>query len=93
MRLMIATFVLALGACDSQTEPRQQSGSGAPAPAAAKMPVPAAAAAAAPMMAIPDDPAALKRLEEMGYTIHKEEGHLHAPGVEGCPAMREGAAM
>lgn len=94
MRLIIATLVLALGACGSESQPRQQPGSAAPA-AAVQIPTPAAAASAqpAPLMAIPDDPEALKRLEAMGYTIHEEQGHLHAPGVTSCPAMGGGPAM
>lgn len=48
---------------------------------------------AAAMMAIPSDPQALKRLEAMGYTVHREEKHLHAPGVKGCPAMADGPVM
>lgn len=93
MRLIVATIVLALGACGSQSDPRQQAAPGASAAAPAKMPMPKATATSAPLMGIPDDPAALKRLEEMGYTVHTDEGHLHAPGVDGCPAMGEGAAM
>jgi len=37
------------------------------------------------LMAIPEDPDALKKLEAMGYTIHMD--HLHAPGVTVCPRM------
>ena len=91
MRLIVATLLLALGACGSEGQPRQQAGPAAP---AATVEVPAAAAvSSAPLMAIPDDPEALKRLKAMGYTIHEEQGHLHAPGVSGCPAAGEGAAM
>jgi len=45
------------------------------------------------MMAIPNEPEALKRLEAMGYTVHREEEHLHAPGVKGCPAMADSPVM
>jgi PBP1b-binding outer membrane lipoprotein LpoB len=37
------------------------------------------------LMAIPEDPQAVKKLEAMGYTIHMD--HLHAPGVTVCPKM------
>ena len=91
MRLVFVTFVLALGACGSESQPQQQAGPTAPA-AAIEIPT-TAAVSSAPLMAIPDDPEALKRLEAMGYTIHEEQGHLHSPGVTGCPAMGESAAM
>ncbi|HUG45081.1 MAG TPA: hypothetical protein VMK31_01035 [Sphingomicrobium sp.] len=91
MRLIVATFVLALGACGSESQPQQQARPTAPA-AAVEIPTPAAVSSAQ-LMPIPDDPEALKRLEAMGYTIHEEQGHLHAPGVTGCPAMGEGTAM
>jgi hypothetical protein len=94
MRLIVATLVLALGACGSENQPEEQGTSTAPA-ATVEIPKPAAAISnqSAPLMAIPDDPEALKRLEAMGYTIHEEQGHLHAPGVTSCPAMGESAAM
>ena len=92
MRLIVPMFVLVLGACGSESEPRpQEQPAAAPASAAAPAAVPSASAQ--PMMAIPDDPQALQRLKDMGYTIHAEEGHLHAPGVDGCPAMGGGVAM
>ena len=94
MRLIVATLVLALGACGSENQPEEQAAPTAPA-TAVEIPTPAAAVSgqSAPLMAIPDDPEALKRLKAMGYTIHEEQGHLHAPGVAGCPAMGDGAAM
>ena len=92
MRLTVATLLLALGACGSESQPREESSPAAPAAAAAEIPG-AAAASSAQMMAIPDDPEVLKRLEAMGYTIHADQGHLHPPGMAGCPAMGEGAAM
>ena len=88
MRMTVGMLLLALGAC-SDAEPQREAESAQPASAAAGvMPVQAAA-----MMAIPSDPQALKRLEAMGYTIHQEEGHLHAPGVKTCPAMADGPVM
>lgn len=90
MRLTVAPLLLALGACGPESQPRQQAG---PAPAAtADFPTPAAASSAQ-LMALPDDPEVLKRLEAMGYTIHADQGHLHPPGMTSCPAMGEGAAM
>ena len=88
MRMTVGMLLLALASC-SDAEPQREAQPAQPASAAAGvMPVQASA-----MMAIPSDPQALKRLEAMGYTIHQEEGHLHAPGVKGCPAMAEGPVM
>lgn len=89
MRLIIPTLVLALGACGSESQPQQQAGPTAPATTAAA----AVSGEPAPLMDIPTDPEALKRLEAMGYTIHAEQGHLHAPGLTSCPAMGDGPAM
>lgn len=87
MRILFVT-VLALAACSEQREPE------APAPAAGAE-VPAAASATAPqtspLMAMPEDPEALKRLQAMGYTVH--EDHLHAPGVTSCPKMGSDPVM
>jgi hypothetical protein len=84
MRLVIL-LLLTLAACSGERQPEEQ----AALPEAAAPGVPAAAAAAPerspPVMPIPDDPEALKRLEAMGYTVHAEQGHLHAPGVASCP--------
>ena len=91
MRLNIILAIVALGACSSESEPRQpatEQQAQAPSAAAPTAPVQAAA-----LMAIPSDPQAVKRLEAMGYTVHREEGHLHAPGVKGCPAMADGPVM
>ena len=90
MRLIVATLLVALGACGSESQPRKQAG---PAPAAAAEVPSAAAASSAQLMALPDDPEVLKRLEAMGYTVHADQGHLHPPGMAACPAMEEGAAM
>ena len=91
MRLTVATLLLALAACGPESQPRKQAGPAGPA-AAAQLPA-SAAASSAQVMAIPDDPDVLKRLEAMGYTVHADQGHLHPPGMAGCPAMGDGAAM
>ena len=92
MRFLVA-IVLVLSACSAERQPEQQSAL----PEAAATGLPAVAAAAQdrspPIMAIPDDPQALKRLEAMGYTIHAEQGHLHAPGVASCPQMGDSPVM
>lgn len=92
MRL-VALLLMTLAACSAERQPEEQ----AVLPEAAASGVPAAAAAAPerspPIMAIPDDPEALKRLEAMGYTIHAEQGHLHAPGVANCPQMGDSGVM
>lgn len=93
MRIVVG-LLLALGACGQQDQTGQ---SQSPQPAVPAVEIPAAAAAApaqsTPLMAIPDDPEALKRLEAMGYAIHAEEGHLHAPGSNGCPKMGDDPVM
>lgn len=92
MRFLIG-LLLALGACSAEPQPEEQ----AALPEATAPGVPAAAAAAPdrsqPVMAIPEDPEALKRLKAMGYTIHAEQGHLHAPGVASCPQMGDSPVM
>jgi len=99
MRMMVGLLLLALVACSGgQSEEAQQAPQGQLAqtpPAAADAPrgAPEAIPVQASMMAIPDDPEAVKRLERMGYTVHREEGHLHSPGVKGCPAMADGPVM
>ena len=95
MRMIAGVLVLALGACGAERQPQDQSVSAPPAAAAAEIPAAANAVRAqtSPLMAIPDDPQALKRLEAMGYTIHAEQGHLHAPGVTSCPQMGDGPVM
>lgn len=92
MRILVGVL-LTLGACSAERQPEDQ----AALPKAAAAGIPAAAPAApdssSPLMAIPEDPEALKRLEAMGYTIHAEQGHLHAPGVTTCPQMGDGPVM
>lgn len=91
MRVIMGTLVLALAACGSEQPQREAE---APkAAAAVSTPAQAAVPVQAAMMAIPDDPEAVKRLQAMGYTVHSEENHLHAPGVKGCPAMADGPVM
>lgn len=94
MRIIIAVLIVALGACSGENAQQPEAASPAAAstgsapPPIGKLPV-----ASDAMLAIPSEPKALKRLEAMGYTIHREEGHLHAPGVKGCPAMADGPVM
>lgn len=97
MRMSVAVILLAASACGRDGgEERNASPVEAVAVDAAgvdgAMPQ-ASVTQAAAMMAIPSDPQALKRLEAMGYTVHREEDHLHAPGVKGCPAMVDGPVM
>lgn len=92
MRILLVAL-LGLGACSAERQPDDRTAL----PEAAAAGIPAAAPAAPdqspPLMAIPEDPEALKRLEAMGYTIHAEQGHLHAPGVTSCPQMGDGPVM
>lgn len=92
MRFVVG-ILLGLGACSAERQPEQHS----VLPEVEAPGVPAVAAAAPnrspPIMPIPDDPQALKRLEAMGYTIHAEQGHLHAPGVASCPQMGDSPVM
>ena len=90
MRSGLPFLLLALAACGrGESEPAEEAQARPPAVSA-----PAARPAATQaLMAIPTDPAALKRLVAMGYTVHREEGHLHAPGVKNCPTMADGPVM
>ena len=94
MRMVVAVAVLGLCACDSERQPESHAAT-PPAAAAAAAEIPAAADAApaqsSPLMAVPEDPAALKRLEAMGYTVHAD--HLHPPGVTNCPKMGDDPVM
>ena len=90
MRLIVASIAILLSACGVESEPEETASGGTAAAADIASP---AAVSSPKMMAIPDDPDALKRLEAMGYTVHEEQGHLHAPGAGGCPAAGEGRAM
>jgi hypothetical protein len=93
MRIAVV-LVLALGACSEQGQPEGQAQSAQPALTPATMPAAAALPAqSSPLMTIPEDPDALKRLEAMGYTIHAEQEHLHAPGVTSCPKMGDDPVM
>jgi hypothetical protein len=90
MRVATAILLL-LGAC-SESQPEREASAAAPA-AAAELPTVAAASApqTSPLMAMPEDAEALKRLQAMGYTVH--EDHLHAPGVTSCPKMGDDPVM
>ncbi len=94
MRVIVGMLALAVGACNEEAARERVA---APPAETLAVEVPAAGGAmpiqASAMMAIPSEPDALKRLEAMGYTVHREENHLHAPGVKGCPAMAEGPVM
>jgi hypothetical protein len=76
-------LLLALAACSQQNHDRTAERKASPPPAL----LPAKMSKAALMIPIPKDPAQLKRLLAMGYTVH--EDHLHAPGVTSCPKMSE----
>lgn len=89
MRTIAGLLVFAMAACGSEGEPKRDAQPAQASPPAA----PVAPVQASAMMAIPSDPQALERLEGMGYTVHQEEGHLHAPGVKSCPAMADGPVM
>lgn len=88
-------IVLALGACSQQDQPGAQAQPAQAAVTPVEMPAAAAVmpAQSSPLMTIPEDRDALKRLEAMGYTIHAEQGHLHAPGVTSCPKMGDDPVM
>lgn len=93
MRVVVILLLL-LGAC-SQEQDRAQTKAGPAAPAPVS--VPAAQPAVQPvegqsaMRSVPTDPAALKKLQAMGYTVHDD--HLHAPGVAACPKMSDDPVM
>ena len=94
MRVSVAMIVLVVCACSGDGGRERDASS----PAGASTVKGVAAGGALPtqasaMMAIPSEPEVLKRLEAMGYTVHREEGHLHAPGIKGCPAMADGPVM
>lgn len=86
MHIRTIVLLAALGACSQQPE-EQQRQTAAPAPVAPAPPAatPMASVQQAAMIDVPKDPAQLKRLETMGYTVHTD--HLHAPGVSVCPKM------
>lgn len=89
MRVIIGVLLLAVVGC-SESAPEQQ----AQAPAPVELPAAGSTKVnTASLMPIPDDPAAVARLEQLGYTIHQEEDHLHPPGVKECPAMAGGPVM
>ncbi len=94
MRIIVAVLIVALGGCSGEND--QQSEAALPAAAStdsALSPMGKSPVESAVLLAIPSETKALKRLEAMGYTVHQEEGHLHAPGVKGCPAMADSPVM
>lgn len=99
MRMSVAVIVLAACACggdggqERDASPPVEALPAEGAGAEGAMPTQASPTPASAMMPIPSDPQALVRLEAMGYTVHREEKHLHAPGVKGCPAMADGPVM
>lgn len=100
---MRATFLMlfVLGGCAPEAE--EAISQAAPAASAAPVALAAPAAAAIPgappaapqsaMMMIPTDPDSLKKLEAMGYTVHADQNHMHAPGVNACPMMSDNPVM
>lgn len=89
MRVMFGLLVLVLAGC-SESAPEQR----VKAPAPIDLPtVGSTEVKAVSLMPVPDDPAAVARLEQLGYTVHQEEAHLHPPGVKECPAMAGGPVM
>jgi hypothetical protein len=85
--IIISMGALLFGGCEkSPAEEAQAPAENSSAPAVAALPGMAAPASLPPgLMALPEDPAAVKRLADLGYTVH--EDHLHAPGVKECPLM------
>ena len=85
MRYVLIGWTLLIAACGQQRH--QQAAAQHPAKAVTVPGMAAGQSKGALMIPIPKDPAQLKRLLAMGYTIH--EDHLHAPGVTSCPKMSE----
>ena len=93
MRMSVAVILLAACACGGDGGQERDASPPVEALAVNGAGADGAMPKQAAMMAIPSDPQALSRLEAMGYTVHREEEHLHAPGVKGCPAMADGPVM
>ncbi len=93
MHIRMIVLLLALGACSEQPaqQPRQAAAPVPVAVAPAPAVTPMAPVQQAAMIDVPKDPAQLKRLETMGYTVHTD--HLHAPGVSVCPKMGDDPIM
>jgi PBP1b-binding outer membrane lipoprotein LpoB len=90
MRIFVALLLLA--GCAQESEPEANAVETSAAPPAPVRPPATVPQAGQPqpnqssaLMAIPEDPQAVAKLEAMGYTIHMD--HLHAPGVTTCPKM------
>ena len=88
MRLLVTLLVLGAAACGQQPEPKEVVVAPAPADLALAPPVAPRKSMLVPM---PDDKAALQRLEAMGYTVHDD--HLHLPGVKTCPMDMSGGPV
>jgi hypothetical protein len=82
MRIVLALLLLTGCAQEREPEAAESKTNVTPPAAAPAQPQPGQSSA---LMAIPEDPQAVAKLEAMGYTIH--EDHLHAPGVTTCPKM------
>lgn len=93
MRMILALLLVTGCAQEREAENRAGPGNtaeaGPPAPAAPPAGVPQPGqptpGQSSALMAIPEDPQAVAKLEAMGYTIHMD--HLHAPGVTVCPKL------
>lgn len=88
MRLLVALLVLGAAACGQQPETKEAVVASAPADMALAPPVAPRKSMLVPM---PEDKAALLRLEAMGYTVHDD--HLHMPGVKACPMDMSGGPV
>ena len=88
MRLFVSLLVLGAAACGQQPEAKEAVVASAPADTALAPPVVPRKSMLVPM---PDDKAALLRLEAMGYTVHDD--HLHLPGVKACPVDMSGGPV
>lgn len=85
--MRVLAIVLILGACGQK--PAEQAGE--PLAGAGQPAMPATPVKQAAMLSVPEDPAQLKRIQAMGYTVH--EDHLHAPGVSTCPKAGDDPVM
>ena len=88
MRLFVALLVLGAAACGQQPETKEAVVASVPADTPLPPPVAPRKSMLVPM---PEDKAALLRLEAMGYTVH--DNHLHQPGVKACPMDMSGGPV
>lgn len=86
MRILV--MLLVLGACSDQAADQ---GRETAAPAAVPTAPTDAPVAQQAMVSVPNDPAELKKLAAMGYSVHDD--HMHAPGVSSCPKMSDDPVM